>query len=83
MTRFCCISINAKKNLVQPSLEKLFPSPTKHRHAFSVPLELDFMGEIKRRVFGWEVCSRGLALPVKDVGRGYIFMLKGVLRRLG
>lgn len=58
-------------------------NPTKHGHALSVPLELDFMGEIKRRVFGCEVCSRGLALPFKDVGRGYIFMIKGSVEKVG
>lgn len=44
----------------------MFHSLTKHGHASNDPQELDFMGEIKTRAFGCEVCSGGLALLVKD-----------------
>lgn len=54
----------------------MFHSLTKHGHASNDPQELDFMGEIKRSMFGCEVGSGGLAILVKDkswVGEGGIF----------
>lgn len=51
----------------------MFHTLTKHGHASKDPQELDFMGEIKRRAFGCEVRSGGLALLVKDTSRGVVF----------
>lgn len=55
----------------------MFHTLTKHGHASKDPQELDFMGEIKRRAFGCEVRSGGLALLVKDTSReGVYFEVK-------
>lgn len=60
---------------IQP-WKSVFHTLTTHGHASKDPGELDFMGEIKRRAFGCEVCSEGLALLVKEttgVGEGGLF----------
>lgn len=66
-----------KSFTIQP-WRSVFHTLTKHCHTSKDPQELDFMGEIKRRAFGCEVRSGGLALLVKDTSRqrGVYFEVK-------
>lgn len=68
-----CIGITAVKSCAIQRWKSAFHTLTKNGHACKDPQELDFMGEIKRSVFGCGVRSGGLALLVKDTSRGRVY----------
>lgn len=60
---------NKQSGAIRPC-KSVFITLTKRRHAAKEPQELNFTGEIKRRVFGCRVRSGGLARLAKETARG-------------